>query len=312
MLLHYNCRVPSPFDIPAGVINWVRNVFSAVNARSASTLSRIPNIYETTLDHALIAHLAEFGAPFRFPSEWIVNLDTHFLGGRYWGRWEIADIGILVVFRKKGEVLATKIALLQSKRLYPDEIGNPVDMHDIDYRVGFGRLLASESEYRSQVKPRIFHFSTQSKYRALGYQDEQYEAILQYTRDNGIPVHYLLYNPLDVPFTAPLPASTKQEPGQPDVVVGCRVMRADNLNTKLQAARLRAAASPSFGQLAGAPIDSGTFWTLHNFVADLVLGCKEGHLAGTDPMNDEGLYRVFSQRSGPISAAISITIDAPG
>jgi hypothetical protein len=29
-------------------------------------------------------------------------------------------------------------------------------------------------------------------------------------------------------------------------------------------------------------------------------------------MDDEGLFRVFNLRSGPISAAIAINIDAPG
>jgi hypothetical protein len=53
------------------------------------------------------------------------------------------------------------------------------------------------------------------------------------------------------------------------------------------------------------------FWTLHNFVADLVIECKEGYIAGTNPMEDRGLFRVLNQRSGAISAAISITIDAP-
>ena len=42
-------------------------------------------------------------------------------------------------------------------RLYPDEIENAEDMQPIDYRIGFGRLLSSEGEYRGRVKPRTFH-----------------------------------------------------------------------------------------------------------------------------------------------------------
>lgn len=161
--------MPAPLlNIPPGVIDWVRDVFLAVNTRSASTLSRIPNIFETTLDQNLISHVSEYSAPFKFPSDWIISIDTHFLGGgRIWGRWEIADIGLLVVFRK-GAVLGTKLALLQSKRLYPDEIETALDIHEIDYRIGFGRLLSSESEYRSQIRPRTFNFAANSKYRALG------------------------------------------------------------------------------------------------------------------------------------------------
>jgi hypothetical protein len=79
---------------------------------------------------------------------------------------------------------------------------------------------------------------------------------------------------------------------------------------KLAAANLKKLAHPSFAEISGSPIDLDC-WTLHNFVADLLLGCKEGFRAGTDPMSSEGLNRVFNLRGGPISAAISITIDAP-
>ena len=34
-------------------------------------------------------------------------------------------------------------------------------------------------------------------------------------------------------------------------------------------------------------------------------------MAGTDPFEEEALYRVLNPRSGAISAAISVTIDAP-
>jgi hypothetical protein len=301
----------SLLDIPPGVIDWVRDVFLAVNPRSASTISRTPNIFETTLDQNLVSHVSEYSAPFKFSSDWIVTIDTHFLGGgRYWGKWEIADIGIIVIFRGKGFVLGTKLALLQSKRLYPDEIESAIDIHSIDYRIGFGRLLSSDSEYRSQVRPRTFNFTQNSKYRALEYHSDQYDEILKYTSSYGIPVYYLLYNPLDIPSSAILPVPAAMQPSQSSLLIGCRVMKSDQLDRKLSDASLNKSANPSFAQIGGIPMDAD-FWTLHNFVADLVLGCKEGHRGGTDLMSDESLFRVFNLRSGPISAAISITIDAP-
>lgn len=303
-----------PFVVPAPILDWIRNVFAEVSRRSAATLSRIPTTYETTLDHGVIAHLADFAAPFKFRSDWIVTLDTHYLGGgRYWGNWEIADIGILVAFRRNAEILGSKIAILQSKRLYPDEIKTATDMHPIDYHVGFGRLLLSKGEYRTNVKRRMFHFSPSSKYRALEYQEEQYRAILQYGRDHGIPVHYLLYNPLDIPCTAVLPASAELTGNQTIARVACRVIKAETLDIKLGKTSLKRARHPSFTQIAGhTKRFDGDFWTLQNFVADRVIGCEEGYIAGTNPAQDEGLFRVFNLRSGPISAAISITIDAPG
>jgi len=301
-----------PFDLPGTVLEWIRGVFAEVNHRAAATLSRIPTTFETTLDHGLIAHLAEFGAPFKFQSEWIVTLDTHYLGGgRYWGNWEVADIGILVVFRKRGAIIGTKIALLQSKRLYPDELEVPSDRHAVDYRVGFGRLLTSDSEYQSHVKPRQFTFTRDSRYRALEYKEDQYEAILKYTVDHGIPVHYLLYHPLDIPFSTMLPATAASRPDDGNLCVGCRILNSTTLDAKAKAAKLKKAANPTFVQLAGADTLAPDFWSLEHFVADLVIGCKEGHRAGTNPLEDEGLFLVFNRRGGPISAAISITIDSP-
>jgi hypothetical protein len=303
-----------PFAIPEPIIDWIRDVFAQVNRRSAAVLSRIPTTWETTLDHSLIGHLAEFSAPFRFASDWIINLDTHFLGGgRFWGSWEIADIGVLVIFRRRGQILGAKLALMQSKRLYPDELEVPADIHAIDYRVGFGRLLNSEGEYRSQVKPRTFHFSAQSRYRALEYDGDQYKAVLGYTEKHGIPVHYQLYNPLNVPSSANLPATPNGHADADELRVGCRIINAAVLDTKLKAAGLAKSQNPAFAHVAGTDTSlDANFWTLHNFVADLVIGCKEGYIAGVNPLKDEGLFRVFNLRSGPISAAISISIDAPG
>jgi hypothetical protein len=255
----------------------------------------------------VIEQLSQFTAPFKFPSQWIVRLETHYLGGgRYWGRWEIADLGLLIIFRKQGKILATKVALLQSKRLYPEELEGPGEDHELDYAIGFGRLLESDGEYRNLVKLRNFHFSEQSRYRALEFDGEQYEAILKYVQDTGINVHYLFYNPLTLPWTVSLPVTEDLRLDSTTATVGCRVVAAVTMNAKLQNASLHKTENPSFAQIANA-----NPWRLESFVADLVLGCKEGYLAGTTPFEDEGLFRVFNRRSGPISAAISITIDAP-
>jgi hypothetical protein len=303
-----------PLSIPQAVVNWVRGVFAEVNHRTSVKLSRNANVWETSLDMTVIEQLSQFSAPFKFPSNWIVRIETHYLGGgRYWGRWEVADLGILIVFRRSSQVLATKVALLQSKRLYADEIENAAEDIELDYAIGFGRLLESDSEYRSVVKPRTFHFSSQSRYRALEYSGDQYKAILKYTQDTSIQVHYLLYNPLTLPWTVVVPVINGSTPKSTEETVCCRAIGAGVLDTKLRAASVAAGDNPSFAQICGADphrpdLDN---WRLETFVADLVLGCKEGYLAGKTPFEDEGLFRVFNRRSGPISAAISVTIDAP-
>jgi len=44
-------------------------------------------------------------------------------------------------------------------------------------------------------------------------------------------------------------------------------------------------------------------------VVDLLLNCETGYIASSP--SDGGLNYIFNRRSGPISAAIALTIDAP-
>ena len=69
-------------QIPDDVKTYIRTVFRACNAQTAGMLMSMPSTHEETLDTAFIAEAAKFSAPILFPSEWIVRIDTHFLGGR--------------------------------------------------------------------------------------------------------------------------------------------------------------------------------------------------------------------------------------
>jgi len=109
-------------QMPDDVRAWVRGVFRACSVETAVALSRMPNRHEVALDLAFIAKAADYAAPVRFPSDWVVRIDTHFLGGRrHFYHWEIADIGLPILFRRGGTLVKTKVALLQSKRLDPIE-----------------------------------------------------------------------------------------------------------------------------------------------------------------------------------------------
>lgn len=213
--------------IPDDVRAWVRSVFRACNVRTANMLGSMPNTHETTLDHAFIAEAARFSAPMRFESEWIVRIDTHFLGGgRHWGEWEIADIGILVQFRRGGKVAKSKVLLLQSKRLYAVEEDYDEDER-ADYEIGFARLFRGDTLYPDVTTPRVFAFGDESKYAALIVNDGQFKAIDAYETQYGIPVHYLLYHPPRVPSQVELPA-VKVLDGD-DVAIGARVVPATGL-----------------------------------------------------------------------------------
>ncbi len=121
--------MPPPIPIPADVRAWLHGVFVGCNGRVARTITQVPTTHEVPLDMTFIQHFLGVSAPRRFPSGWTVEISTHYLGGgRHFSewddfprRWEIADIGMLVIFRQAGKMLRSKVALLQSKRLYPDE-----------------------------------------------------------------------------------------------------------------------------------------------------------------------------------------------
>ena len=175
-------------------------------------VNRVPTTHETSLDMAFIDHFASMAAPVRFPSGWVVEISTHFLGGgRHFGdwpglprRWEIADIGFLVLFRQGGRLIRSKVALLQSKRLYPDEQDWDEDS-PLDYMTGFGRLFKPDDDWGSVIAPRRFGFTSESCYKALMTGVPQYAAIAQYETQRSVPLYYLLYHPWQIPHAVVLP-----------------------------------------------------------------------------------------------------------
>ena len=122
--------------IPTDVISWFRDAFGEANRQVCETLLNVPTIRETSLDDALIAALIPRSAPAILPSGAIVRMDIHNIGGmRRIGRWEVADIAVVVFIIRAGTIVARKIALLQSKRLYP--ANNDVDDEDpVGFRYG--------------------------------------------------------------------------------------------------------------------------------------------------------------------------------
>lgn len=308
-----------PIPIPSDVQVWLRDTFSACNERVSSIVTRVPTTHETSLDMAFIEHFAGMAAPVRFPSGWVVEISTHFLGGgRHFGdwpkfprRWEIADIGFLVLFRQSGRLIRSKVALLQSKRLYADEQEWDED-NPLDYMVGFGRLFKPDEDWGSVITPRRFGFTPESCYKALMTGVPQYSAIAQYETQHGIPVYYLLYHPFEIPHAVVLPLTADYQPNG-GCSVGCRVVPAKRLRNVL--AHQPSGHSPAFDELRrslAAPFTDDWHqngWRLENFVVDLLLECEEGYIANSP--SDGGLNYIFTRRSGPISAALALTIDAP-
>jgi len=294
-------------EIPDDVRNWLRKIFSECNDAVSSQVSRIPTIQETYLDMTFVSQVSKYAAPFKMASNWVVQVETHYLGGmrHFMERWEIADIGILMLFRKRGKIIRAKTVLLQSKRLYPDE-QEWDEATMVDYGVGFARLAKSDHEAAKLLESRAFNFGAESRYKALVVEDEQYIAIQNYEATNSTPVFYLLYNPMALPWTRVLPADSDLPVGL-RTEVGCRVVASRALRQSLR--DKPALYKPTYKDILLSKKSELVGYRLEEFIVDRVLACHDGHAA--DNFDDNGIRGVFYRRSGPIAAALAITIDAP-
>ena len=292
---------------PNSVIHYVRRAFAAANRRVGAKILSTPNCPEPSLDMTLVEALSHYSGARVVAPGWIVRLDVHYLGGlRHFYGWEIADIGIMVFAKSAGTVRANKVALLQSKRLYPLRHGI-LEETEADYQIGMGRLLPGAPTLPSLSSPYLFEFTPKSRYQALAVDDEQYRAIAEYEAKRHLPVHYLLYNSWSVPVSYALP-----------IVGNSTLSRASNGGARvIPATAIRRALKnspsgycPSFDDVSTLVSSARAHkngWRLEHFVSRLVLGCREGALF--EDLSDENVFALFNRRSGPISAAVSVTIE---
>ena len=92
---------------------------------------------------------------------------------------------------------------------------------------------------------------------------------------------------------------------------GCRVIPSN----KLRAAMAKRAKGyrPTFGDVAKSLAETPEHahgWRLEHFMADLVMKCREGELF--ESLNQENMFSLFNRRSGPIAAAIAVTVEQFG
>ena len=225
--------------------------------------------------------------------------------------WEISDIAVVIAVRVQGGLIARKVALLQTKRLYSKEI--PVDHTDrSDYEIGIGRLVDRTDKAKPLFLQRQFSFTNKCVYGAMSAGSEQVQRIDDYVDERGIPVYYALYNPARVPSKGLHPQTSGYAPLDPNEV-GCRVLKREEVNSVL--GELPAGATPSFGEMKNPNRDSkfDPFavhgWRLETFVADEVMRCREGRLF--EDAQDDVLAGLLYRRSAPITAAVVMTVDLP-
>lgn len=297
--------------LPKDVIDAARAAFSEANDRVSQLLMRQPAMHEEGLDFHLVSKLDEFGAQILNSGTALV-IETHWLGGRrHWDRWEISDIAVVIAVRVQGGLVARKVALLQTKRLYSKEI--PVENIDrSDFQIGIGRLIDRTDAQRPLFKQRTFSFSDKCVYGAMKSGSDQVQRIDDYVDKRDIPVYYALYNPPSVPSQGVHPETGGIKPLEENEV-GFRVLKREEVNDVLK--ELPVGTTPSFGAMQN-PKRESTFdpfavhgWRIENFVADEVMRCREGRLFEDD--QDEILARLLYERSAPITAAIVMTVDLP-
>ena len=255
----------------------------------------------------LIEQMSQFSGPQVVAPGWAVRIDIHYLGGlRHFQTWEVADIGVLVFAKQGSSIVAKKTALLQSKRLYPNA-GGITEESPEDYRFGFGGLLPSAVSSKSLALSHKFDFTTKSKYKALRVGDDQYQAIAAYEEHHRLDVHYLLYNPWSIDTSYSFPRHGKLALGPP-ANGGCQVVAGAALRAAM--ASKPAGYSPTFAELSqtsNLPLPGSGGWRLENFISNLLLKCKQGNLF--ESLDQENIFALFNRRSGPIAAAVAVTIE---
>jgi hypothetical protein len=298
---------PTPVDVPGDVVDWVTDIFRQCNIRISEKLTKIPNCPEESLDMTWVEHFSQYASPLTLGSSWTIKVETHFLGGlRHFFHWEIADIGILLFIRRGGRVTNSKVALLQSKRLYPTN--NLVrEEHRIDYEIGFARLADPENMETPIGNEVEYEFNEDCRFGALEAGSDQVRAIADYEKQENLSVYYQLYGPWSIPIVQRIPLSSFAQPST-ELMYGVRVVPANQVHRVLAAkSRGHKPTLRELGTVGGNDFMYG--WPLEYFAGELFLKCQEG--SPFETIQEERIQSLFNRRSGAIYAAIAITAEEP-
>jgi hypothetical protein len=289
--------------IPKDAIEYFRHAFAEANRIATERIVNVPNIRETTLDDALVDALIPFSPPKRLQSGAVVEMDVHNIGGlRRIYHWETADIAILVFIYRGRQMIAQKIAMLQTKRLFPKN-NDVLDEDPEGFRYGMNAFLNRDSRSPLAVLNREFVFDDTCAYGALKAGSEQVAMINSLNSQFGESVFYMFYNPSTVPVSIQYPVRSRRQ--IKSAKVGCRVFLSHEVHTVLDT--LEKDRSPTLKMIVTGGKTSN--WRLESWVADLVLQCKLGRRFD-DSMQDK-VSMLLERRSGPIGAAIAISIALP-
>ena len=153
---------------------------------------------------------------------------------------------------------------------------------------------------------REFQFDFHSGYRALRRDNNQIDVIQEHISASGIPVHYLLYNPVTLPWRVLYPRSG-MDIVLPERTAGARVIHArdvhESMSTLPRSAPLRICNLVRDRK----PKAQALGWTLEDFF-EATIRCEEGYVFNAN--DDIGLRQLFYRKSGPIFCIVEIVIES--
>jgi hypothetical protein len=290
--------------IPKDAIEYFRSAFAEANRVATERIVNVPNIRETSLDDALVDALIPFSPPKRLQSGAVVEMDVHNIGGlRRIYHWETADIAILVFIYRGKKMVAQKIGMLQTKRLFPKN-NDVLDDDPEGFRYGMNAFLNRDARSPLAVLNRKFVFDRSCLYGALKAGSDQVTAINEQNKRFGDSVYYMFYNPSNVPVTVQYPVKSKR--AVTSVKLGCWVLLSTEVHAVLKT--LNKGHSPTIKAIMEGG-GAASRWRLEEWVADHLLTCKVGQRF--DKSMEDQVYMLLERRSGPIGAAIAVSIALP-
>jgi hypothetical protein len=206
------------------------------------------------------------------------------------------------VFIYRGrQLIAQKIGMLQTKRLFPKN-NDVLDEDAEGFRYGMNAFLNRDGQSPLAVLTREFVFDRSCLYGSLKACSDQVKAIGELNERFGESIFYMFYNPPSVPATIRYPVKSRRL--VTSVKLGCRVFFSKEVHAVLDT--LAKDRSPSLDAIAKGGAASN--WRLEEWVADHLLACKVGQRFDDRP--DE-VYMLLERRTGPIGAAIAVSIALP-
>jgi hypothetical protein len=199
-------------------------------------------------------------------------------------------------------MIAQKIGMLQTKRLFPKN-NDVLDDDPQGFLYGMNAFLNRDSRSPLALLNREFVFDERCVYGSLNAQSDQVAAINHVNGGFGECIFYMFYNPTNVPVTIRYPVRSRRAVTR--VELGCRVLFSKEVHAVLTT--LKKGNTPTLKAIKAAGAASN--WRVEDWVADYLLACKLGQRF--DESNKSAVQALLERRSGPIGAAIAVSIALP-